>query len=805
MSVSDKIQRIIDYRTGRGEYAGKGQLADIVSRYEFAVRMESVLQGFHDFQNGLKIQQATQSGKFYDFIVNNPVFVSRLLEADSSRLLLSFKDWKAELERLRKRFSRESIQIAFIGQARQGKSTFLQSITGLSDDTIPTSSGTDCTGAVSIIENSNDVEFAMIPEFYSESEFKRIVNSKLSHLFPSYDLKITSLAEIPALIQSPVFEGYEDNKEICEFVNTFIKGYHNYVSLIGVKDAEPVTDEASVAELVAKYKIYDSVDDIPQKFRHYRHEVQKHSGTCKLWFNKFVVVKSVKIKKTFRYAEAGKIVLVDTIGLGNATTEMEDRAKMFDVLKNESDAAVYIYKPSEDGESKEPKLQAALLKDLAEKLDGYKPNLWIVGAINKKSEQNCSKKGKEYLEYLDHLEEIKKKYNNESRVLAWSEIMDASDSSEVNQKLLLPLLDTIISNIDEIDKTFLLNANRLGKILYDEYVDFCNGLSDLLTEMVSTDFNPYTDFKEKYENLKCDLFTSLNDYVRELRNLIDEPCNAILEDLRPYVEKLSRCIPSVKELTRRMNMGGVYAWTSNVYSEHVDFARSQMLADVKAVCAASVRELQSTAKQRVSEVFFGHGRLGKFILKGSQNKSATIDWLKCVCHEKMQNYPVVLSAFDSVADFEMKIEGFIYSKCICLCEPLKPNVTSAPDIDPSLDTESKAILLQQAITEVVMRVVESFYRELGIVREGDIMYNPNAFVSELKQPHILRWCMVDTFVQELSYGKGKEELENFYQEYYPILWEYEISADRASGQTVGEWNKVYGALRSMCDINNFIL
>lgn len=801
MSIQRKIQRIIDYRTGSGEYAGHGQLATIVSKIEEAERLEALLMDFVEFQSDIKVSRDIRSGKFCEFVQKNPVFVSQLLDIDTSRVQIAYKAWKAELERLRKRFSRESIQIAFIGQARQGKSTFLQSITGLSDDTIPTSSGTDCTGAVSIIENSTDVEFAMIPEYYSREEFIKIVNSKLLHLFPASDLKISDLSQIPGLIGAHEFKGYEDNKDVCEFVRTFIEGYANYYPLIGVENAAPVTDEEAVAELVAKYKIYDSAGDIPKKFRTYKYEEQKHSGTCKLLFNKFVVVKSVRIKKTFRYAEAGKIVLVDTIGLGNATTEMEDRAKMFDVLKNESDAAVYIYKPSEDGESKDPKLQSALLRDLGEKLDGYSPNLWIVGAINKKSEGNCAKKGKEYLEYLDHLEDIKKKYNNESRVLAWSEIMDASDSTEVNQKLLLPLLDTIISNIDEIDKTFLLNANKLGKVLYDEYVDLCEALADVIKWIVETGATPYAGFKAHYENLKCNLFTELNNYVKELRTSIDEPCKAILEDLRPYVENLSMCIPSVSELVRRMSMGGKYAWTSNVYSEHVDFARSQMLAGVKKVCASSVQELQAEAKNKVSEIFYDSGRFGKFILKGSQNKSATIDWLKCLCREKMQDYPVVMSAFTSVTDFEMKIEGFIYSKCICLCEPLKPNVTKAPDIDSSMDTESQAILLQQAITEVVMRVVESFYRELGIEREGDIMYNPDAFVSELKQPHILRWCMVDTFVQELSYGKGKDELENFYQEAYQILWEDEIASDRSSSEA----RNVLKALRAMCDINCFIL
>lgn len=78
------------------------------------------------------------------------------------------------LKLLKKRFEREAIRIAFIGRERQGKSTFIKTITGLNDKVIPAYSGNSCTGAVSVIHNvqrvkdeaGNDVKVKVVAEYY---------------------------------------------------------------------------------------------------------------------------------------------------------------------------------------------------------------------------------------------------------------------------------------------------------------------------------------------------------------------------------------------------------------------------------------------------------------------------------------------------------------------------------------------------------------------------------------------------------------------------------------------------------------
>jgi len=75
----------------------------------------------------------------------------------------------ADYERELARFERKSLCIGIGGQARVGKSTFLQSVTGLGEDQIPTSDKFFTTAIRSRIENSR--EEVAIADFHSEESF----------------------------------------------------------------------------------------------------------------------------------------------------------------------------------------------------------------------------------------------------------------------------------------------------------------------------------------------------------------------------------------------------------------------------------------------------------------------------------------------------------------------------------------------------------------------------------------------------------------------------------------------------------
>ena len=83
--------------------------------------------------------------------------------------LRKISDVIADYERELARFERKSLCIGIGGQARVGKSTFLQSVTGLGEDQIPTSDKFFTTAIRSRIENS--LEGVAIADFHSEESF----------------------------------------------------------------------------------------------------------------------------------------------------------------------------------------------------------------------------------------------------------------------------------------------------------------------------------------------------------------------------------------------------------------------------------------------------------------------------------------------------------------------------------------------------------------------------------------------------------------------------------------------------------
>ena len=88
-------------------------------------------------------------------------------------------------------------------------------------------------------------------------------------------------------------------------------------------------------------------------------------------FNKFVTVKKVYIKNRYEYGDVGKIIAIDTIGLGNAYSIEEDTKKMQDVLANEADIAVYNFKVNSSGCSTFPNEIKDELNEIYDVLSEY--------------------------------------------------------------------------------------------------------------------------------------------------------------------------------------------------------------------------------------------------------------------------------------------------------------------------------------------------------------------------------------------------------------------------------------------------
>ena len=120
-------------------------------------------------------------------------------ELDIRTYRMKWKEFQDAFEEVKRRFSRDTINIAVVGGARQGKSKLLQTISGLDDKVIPAFSTTDCTGTTSLIKNVSGESLRADITFRSEREMIEVVQAYLDDMLGKNVKRIEAFGDIAKL------------------------------------------------------------------------------------------------------------------------------------------------------------------------------------------------------------------------------------------------------------------------------------------------------------------------------------------------------------------------------------------------------------------------------------------------------------------------------------------------------------------------------------------------------------------------------------------------------------------------------
>ena len=138
--------------------------------------MKSTLARYNEFRaqlidnNGVLIETSPHASLFRQ----NPDMLFAVKDADSMELGQALEKQLKVLERLKKRFLRKTISIQVFGNAGNGKSRFIQTVSGLDDNTVLTSEADHTTGATTYIQNAP--AFKAHVYCYTQSELLEIFN-----------------------------------------------------------------------------------------------------------------------------------------------------------------------------------------------------------------------------------------------------------------------------------------------------------------------------------------------------------------------------------------------------------------------------------------------------------------------------------------------------------------------------------------------------------------------------------------------------------------------------------------------------
>lgn len=435
-----------------------------------------------------------------------------------------------------KRFERESLNIATVGKARQGKSTILQAISNLGNDIIPAFDAGDCTGAVSIIHNDSSMEPGRVRvdlTFRSQEELLNIVRGYINNIDPGYlmqnpleydDIGYISMDELEMRIEEGEAGKMVQLEHLRRIVDDF-KGFSDSKS-VSIRDlcgrsGMSLTNPDEIRKYVAQNNGKDITNPLRENYYSY------------------LAVNKAEIYCHFA-DDVGKLVLVDTIGLGDTQLGIEEA--MLDTVDKQCDATIVVTKPISGVTTQDMSIYEMLQQHFKNR--DMKKWLFYVANLHKGVNDNVASTFHQGI------------IGNPKYSIADCKLIDGSDSVAVRQDFLLPMLSKLLGNLEHVDNLFIQEINKhcadLRAQIQAMLESFPNG--ELGTTGGPENLHAYTLGVECYNRLTSNLDKQVQYWYEEqnkpnatLWNRVKDILNG-LEDILPSEENLQRVLDQSGDL-----------------------------------------------------------------------------------------------------------------------------------------------------------------------------------------------------------------------------------------------------------------
>lgn len=407
---------------------------------------------------------------------------------------------------LTERFRKNTINIGVAGTARQGKSTLLQNISGLTDQEIPTSDELPCTGAKSKIYHFEGDPYARI-DFYTADEFLReLIIPYFQRLqFP----KPLSLREfeqpLPALnLDQRQERTLED--AIYERLTKIHQAFPSFKHLLSTSKTVPLSE-------------------IPE------YVTQKNTL--------YLAVKAAHIFTKFPNHDVTGLCLVDLPGLEAAQNH---EIKLVTSLEREVDAVILLKLPSSTG-AQWDKDDYSVIDLIDKSVKEVQLNNWLFIVLNELEDGSNSK-------LVQLLKENPPSKHTQFNIL----ISKCRNPRDAEQNVFSVVLDHLEHKLEEIDRYLLENiTNSTHKILNDLTLH----LSPVMSFFSSgqNDVGVHNKFWELFDRFKEDLGRNLEMLVKEVhaRSYLDQAQQNFLAQVKEICDAGEQAppIPAAQELENR--------------------------------------------------------------------------------------------------------------------------------------------------------------------------------------------------------------------------------------------------------------
>lgn len=785
MPINSQIEAILDKRLGRNAYAGKGRLQQIEKRIKDIEDVKVRIYELEALINIISSQIEAQQGEYYTMFVKDPDALAKFNDLKGLYITINGrKQLKAlskiealidKLKLLKLRFDRKAIRIAFIGAERQGKSTFIKTITGLTDKVIPAYSGNSCTGAVSVIHNvdkvvdeqNNERDVKVVVGYYNANEFIEMVNEKLRRFFPDGSKFVGNMQQIASLT-FPEQLNLEANLaiEFDKFKKSVIENYSEYCELVGT-GVQTYYDEDIIAQHVAQYEEFDRqvANSVP---------VVKEDGRTvyEIKYYKYVAVKNVNIYKRFDVPTTKLLELVDSIGIGGAADSNAVEKEMYRILREDCDAAIDLFRP--EATAAIPNIQTDILTNIGQELKDRDPSKWIVYVLNK-IEQGVFRNAHSIGNALITVQNSLKKTT--PTPVAWAKTVNGGNFDEVKDLLVLPLLQLIAENLESLDEKLVMQADGIADDAYNECLSLVKAANDVTSASAGMDTDVLTLFEEKlYKEMLMSFGREMNQIdMNGYAKRKDEECPELLEAYQGVINKVTTYLPDEDMILDRFASGAMVT-PIQLFEEYVEQLRNDIFNAFESVNTEVLYPLQEKVKNELIAILFNKGLMNSL---PTPHNSPSQEWLQNVMENYIDEtvYPNLYKALKFILDYQINVEGLV-----------EYNVTRSLYI---IDRTHREFIpycgeFQDSFEEQASEVWGELYNRVAPIQKrlrewiaSFTLIPSHSFYSRVHK----------FYIKILTDKAGVEEFHRFYRKNMGIIWTNEINSVGKKQKAFGDWTE----------------
>lgn len=666
------------------------------------------------------------------------------------------------------RFGRSSLNIATVGRARQGKSTFLQAVGNLGDDIIPAFDAGDCTGAVSVIRNDPALEPGQVRvdlTFRTQAELLEIVKGYINNISPEYLAKRPVTYERIAQVSIPMLAKSIESgdagrtiqlEHLRRIVDDF-KGTSNSKSepirkLCG-QPGMSLSDPNEIRRYVAQNN-GKSIDD-PERENYYS----------------YLAVKQATINCRFS-EDVGKLVLVDTIGLGDTQFGIEEA--MLETVDKHCDAAIVVTKPDSGIKDQDQRLYE-LLRSRFKYRD---TSMWLFYLANLQPGYNSNA-----------VDTFVNNVRERNFAMAGCTKINCKDQQSVRKDFLIPMLNTLLGSIEKIDAAYVAEIDQMCSRLKRELSEAVAAFpkpEDINSESVlSLEVNKLG--KKCYARLTSNLAKQVS-YWYEQRN---KPNQTLWNRVKDILDNLETILPDAGDLQRVLDESGTIIG-ADLWQVPLNYVRNEITDQFIAIDRLMEQETLEFKNAIVHDLYESLESLAEQM--GSAPPDAGPDsqidqskWLWEAMEPLIrgrQEYIQIYKAFQFLSQFEFNVRAQLIQKVreqLRIINPMTPEYYMLPNYPFDKSNVGQAVYFY--LTSRLAILEDGLRHELARLNKmpnqafyaaAEEFYDRLTFASDFKN---------GTFV-DMSEVWGE-----FFIEYSRLIWAAEVERHKSADEFLKEYKQ----------------